>query len=112
MSTRPMRFAWLLLLASCSSTNPAPPATTPDAGMPPASDAGASIDSGTLADSAMPQDCTRKGQTHTASVALFDQFLKSKDVDALMSDVAKNGGTPLEDPNSDRVVFLVRGAPP
>src|SRR5581483_12005774 len=100
-----MRSAVLLVLAGCSS---APPVmSAPDAGMT------MSPDAGSVEDSAMPpmdsapppQDCTRKGQAKTAPVALFDQFLKTKDVDALMSDVQKNGGTPLEDPNSDRVVF-------
>jgi enterochelin esterase family protein len=59
-------------------------------------------------------DCTRTAQAKTAPASLFDAFAAStsKNVDAFLADVAKQGGAPLEDPNSDRVIFLARGAPP
>ena len=93
-------FAVLILLSACSSSV----LVVPDGATPLEPDA-----------AALPPvrpDCTRLGQSRTASIALFDAFVESKDVDAFLADVAKNGGAPLEDPKSDRVVFVVRGAPP
>lgn len=67
-----------------------------------------------VVEAAASPDCTRLGQSRTASTELFDAFVKNgtKNADAFLADVAKNGGAPLEDPKSDRVVFVVRGAPP
>lgn len=85
-------------------TQPAPPATTEPPVVP------------------TPIACSRKDQARTAPVALFDAFqtdvagLAAGDrparVAKLLADVAAQGGTPLEDPISGRVVFLAKGAPP
>jgi iron(III)-enterobactin esterase len=58
----------------------------------------------------------------TAPVSLFDTFkadlpalsgaARTARVDKLLADVALQGGVPLEDPASGRVVFLARGAGP
>src|SRR5437867_4417216 len=97
--TLAVRRAWALVLLSCSSAPLVVPDATDDAVTPPP-------------DASPPRDCTRLGQSRTASAALFDAFIQTKDVDTFLSDVAKNGGAPLEDPKSDRVIFLARGAPP
>jgi enterochelin esterase family protein len=69
-----------------------------------------------------PTSCARKDTARTAPVALFDAFqkdvaglsgdAKTARVAKLLADVAAQGGTPLEDPASGRVVFLAKGAPP
>jgi enterochelin esterase family protein len=110
-----------LLAVACgtsvpSSTDPgapAPPAPpSADAPVPPAAPAPAPP---------APQSCARKDVVRTAPAALFDTFQKdvaalpaaarSARVDKLLADVVAAGGTPLADPASGRVVFLVRGAP-
>ena len=66
--------------------------------------------------------CSREAAARPAPASLFDAFQKdvanlpeasrSARVDQLLSDVAAQGGTPLEDFATGRTVFLVRGAPP
>lgn len=52
----------------------------------------------------------------TAPLALYDAFAAASatpaNVDQLLADVRAAGGTPLEDPEGDRVVFLARSAAP
>lgn len=79
-------------------------------------------DGGADADAGDKPVCTRAAQAKTAPVALWDTFVKDvaalsgaarvARVDELLADVAREGGTPLEDPSGDRVVFLARGASP
>lgn len=87
-----------------------PDASTPDSAV----DAQMSAPDSALPDAGPMLDCSRKAQAKTAPASLFDTFVASsnKDVDAFVADVVKQGGAPLEDPKSDRVVFLVRGTPP
>lgn len=90
----------------------AAPAPEPSPEAPP-TDAGAD---------AAPGGCTRADQARTASTALFDAFqaelagltgaARASRADKLVADVLAAGGTPLELPAGDRVVFLAKGAPP
>lgn len=61
-----------------------------------------------------PPTCDRPTQVKTATLSLFDAFAATTAspaaVDKLVTDVTAAGGTPLEDPKSDRVVFLARGS--
>lgn len=93
-------------------------------------DAGAKVPSGddggapdVGVDGPQRPDCSRGAQTRTAPASLFDAYVSDvatmatrADRDArttkLIADVGARGGAPLEDPAGDRVVFLVRGAPP
>ncbi len=86
-------------------------AVTTDAG--PAADAGADARPGPV--------CTLAAQARTAPTSLYDDFRADlatlqpqavpARVDQLVADVKAQGGTPLEEAG-DRLVFLVRGAPP
>lgn len=81
---------------------PAPDASAPDAGPKP--------------------DCSRAAQARTAPVALYDAFTadlagltgpaRQARADKLVADMAQAGGAPLEDPKSDRVVFVAKGPGP
>jgi enterochelin esterase family protein len=129
-------FSALLWAAACGGGAPGAPGSSAgdDAGTPgDAAGTDASIvaqdagDAAVFADGgpdAGPPDCTRAAQARTAPPSLFDAYVgdvaklaQQSDRDArttkLLADVAAAGGTPLEDPSpGDRVVFLVRGAPP
>lgn len=112
-----VRYVLIAALAACSA-NPVLAPVQPDTGTPPASaDSGATPETG--AADAASRDCTRAGQARTAPASLYDALLadlKSTTsrarVDQFVADVVAQGGAPLEDPGSDRVVFLARGAPP
>ncbi|MBX3217371.1 MAG: hydrolase [Labilithrix sp.] len=104
--------------AALDPASPSAPAPSPDRGPAAERDAGSP-------DDAAPHEatsCARDVVARTARVGLFDAFTteigalsgpaRAARVDALLSEVAANGGTPLEDPASGRVVFLARGAPP
>ena len=124
-----------LSAAGCGTSDPGPsnaesdaavpgilPVTSPDAtaaadGSVPQADARVGPDA------SVAQDCTREARAKTAPVSLYDTLVA--DIAALSSDVARRarvatfladvstkGGGPLEDPASDRAVFLVDGAPP
>lgn len=93
-----------------------PDATSPDAAQPPP-------DGGPGPDGATPEDCTRETRARTAPTSLYDAFVadiaaisaepaRKAKAAAFLADVAAKGGGPLEDPASDRVVFLVSGEPP
>lgn len=107
-----MRYVLSLAFLGCSS----PFATSPDAapGDAAVDDVVMTPPDSSASDSGPIADCTRNAQAKTSPVSLFDAFAASqtKDVDAFLAAVAKQGGAPLEDPNSDRVIFLARGAPP
>ena len=97
------------------SVQPAGPGPGP---VDPGADGGAGPDAATPD----PAKCLRSTQAKTAPIALWDAFLadvagltgaaRAARVDKLLADVAAQGGTPLEDPKGDRVVFLARGASP
>ncbi|HSO36399.1 MAG TPA: alpha/beta hydrolase-fold protein [Labilithrix sp.] len=71
---------------------------------------------------AAPAPCTRAAEARTAPASLYDALksdlggligdARTARVDTFLADVAAQGGTPLEDRNTGRSVFLVRGAPP
>lgn len=126
--------ASLFVSVACSSEPSAGPAPV-DAGpreLPPvtATDAGSGAPDGAAPplDAAAPDagpgaDCTREGRAKTAPVLLYDALISdlgplSADaarrarVATFLADVSAKGGGPLEDPASDRVVFLANGAPP
>jgi enterochelin esterase-like enzyme len=66
--------------------------------------------------------CSREAEASPAPASLLDAFTKDMQalggaartarVGALLADVVAQGGTPLEDRVTGRVVFLARGAPP
>lgn len=73
-------------------------------------------------DGSPPPRCTRDLAARGAPVALFDRLehdIQSAQTagdrkalaDRFVRDVQENGGAPLEDPDSDRVVFIARGEP-
>jgi len=105
------------------SVAPLPPVTVPGG------DAGADVEVGPQpTDAATPDagpatDCTREGRAKTAPAALYDALVAdlgplSSDaarrarVATFLAEVSAKGGGPLEDPGSDRVVFLASVAPP
>lgn len=113
------------LIGACGDgvapSNPAqvaPPSSGPIGSTDGGADAGPTTDS----DASAPASCKRADVAKTAPVSLFDAFAKeipslegaarTSRVDKLLADVAAQGGAPLEDPDAQRVVFLVRGAPP
>jgi iron(III)-enterobactin esterase len=113
-----------LLIAACGGSESAPsgpPEGTPVVPGPPAPSPEPTAPS-TTEPPATPPLCARKDQARTAPAALFDAFqkdvatLSGADKDArvttLLADVAAQGGTPLRDPSTGRVIFLARGAPP
>jgi iron(III)-enterobactin esterase len=127
--------AGLCCFAACAS-DLAAPEDTPDAStlvISPVTSDGSSTTDGTVptADGSIPTDgtvavaadCTRETRAKTAPVSLYDAFVsdmapisaeapRRARVAAFLADVRAKGGGPLEDPASDRVVFLVDGAPP
>ncbi|MBX3192015.1 MAG: hypothetical protein KF819_33805 [Labilithrix sp.] len=82
----------------------------------------ASVDASAEASADAGLTCTRELEARPAPASLFDVFktdlmglvgaARAARVDKLVADVAAQGGTPLENPTTGRVVFLVRGAPP
>lgn len=68
---------------------------------------------------APPTSCARRDRVRTAPTTLFDTFKeeisrlpiesRAARVDELLAEVRRTGGAPLEDRESDRVVFLARG---
>lgn len=121
-------FPVLVLIASaaCASSNDAAPAAA-DAGPsvpPPPAPAGTGVTptAPPPVASPTPSVACRRDALHTASVALFDALtadlaklapeLQSARIDAFLADLRTTGGAPLEDPASDRVVVVARGAPP
>lgn len=112
-----------LALSACGEEAAPGPAPS-DAPAPPAARAPSeAYDAGSPNDAAPhgPSSCARGVVAKGAPVGLFDAFTseiaaltgpaRAARVDALLADVAANGGTPLEDAASGRVVFLARGAP-
>lgn len=115
------KVALVMLLVACGSTSGTPTdAGTNDSALVDALDAPAPP-SDASADAPHPV-CTRTSQATTAPASLYDALLVdlaklqntqiSARLDQFAADVKAQGGTPLEDANSDRVVFFVRGAPP
>jgi enterochelin esterase family protein len=103
-----------LAVACGAAAPPADPASDP-AGPPPGPETpGVTLPPGPV-DPPKP-DCTRAAQVKTAPLALYDAFAADTAsparVDKLVADVRAAGGTPLEDPAGDRVVFLARGGSP
>lgn len=114
------------LAVGCASE--APSAGAASSGAPPITPPPGSSSSSGGAPDAGPdgategRGCTRKEQARTATTALFDAFQaevsalpeaqRAARTDALLAAVETGGGTPLEDPTSDRIVFLYRGAAP
>jgi enterochelin esterase family protein len=113
-----------LVLAACGSS--------PD-GVRPTTDGGAPTDAQFTPDASAPDtsaapdsgskpDCSRKAQAQTANLTLWDTFqadlanlsgaARQARADKLVADLAAAGGAPFEDPKSDRVVFIVKGAGP
>lgn len=117
-----MRRFIVLFLAACSS---GPSGAVPDSGVvfDAAPDAVSASDAGSDSDSVTDAGpiCTRAAQAKTAPASLYDALLAdlktlsssqvSAREDQLIADVTAQGGTPLEDA-ADRLVFVVRGAPP
>jgi enterochelin esterase family protein len=111
-------WVFFFALAACGGTTGS---ATPDAS-PDAADA-APPDAAPDASPDAPHGpiCTRAAQAKTAPTSLYDGLLAdlsslpSSQVpsreDQFIADVAAQGGTPLEDAG-DRLVFVVRGAPP
>ena len=111
---------WLLALAACGGTSGG---TVPDAGnlSDSGSDAVSDSDSGSDAAPEAGPVCTLTAQAKTAPTSLYDallvDLLKLQNAqiaareDQFVSDVKAQGGTPLEEAG-DRLVFVVRGAPP
>jgi len=111
-------FAWAL--AGCGG---AAGSTAVDAGQdaPAALDAQVDAAPADAGDAAPHPICTRSAQAKTAPTSLYDALLadlkqlQSAQIpareDQFLADVKAQGGTPLEDA-SDRLVFVVRGAPP
>jgi len=111
--------SWLIgfVLVACGG---AAGQSASDAAAPDASDA-AELDAATTEADASHPVCTRSAQAKTAPAALYDALLadlpqlQSAQIaareDQLVVDLTAQGGTPLEDAG-DRLVFLVRGAPP
>ena len=111
--------SWLFVfaLAACGGTaGTSPPDAASDA---PDAAVDAPVEAG---DDAPPGPvCTRAAQAKTAPASLYDalladlQNMQSAQIpareDQFIADVKAQGGTPLEDA-SDRLVFVVRGAPP
>jgi iron(III)-enterobactin esterase len=107
-----VRYAFVLLLLGCGDSPAAPPPIgLVDAGVAP--DVTVAIDASP--DTSTKLDCSRSAQARTAPTSLYDAFVKdaatASRVDKLLADVVAQGGTPLEQAD-DRLVFLVRGAPP
>jgi enterochelin esterase family protein len=110
----------MLALAACGG---ATGSTVPDAGSvsDAASDSVAAPDSGSDSAPEAGPICTRTAQAKTAPTSLYDTLLAdlpslqntqiAAREDQFIADVKAAGGTPLEDA-SDRLVFVVRGAPP
>jgi enterochelin esterase family protein len=106
---------WLGLVA-CSSEAPSVPAADAGADVAPVD---AASDAPATPDADAGPICTRAAQAKTAPAALYDAFVKdlitapNKQalVDAFLTNVQAQGGTPLED-GGDRLVFLARGAGP
>lgn len=107
---------FLLALAACGGNSGATPTDA-------AVDAGPTDDA--PADAAPPDAthpvCTRTSQAKTAPASLYDALVTDLSSlppgqvaareDQFLADVKSQGGTPLED-SADRLVFVVRGAPP
>lgn len=124
----------VLGIAACGGTSPSPTPNEEDGAAPnvppvTARDAAANDDAtippadAAPSDAAVPVDCTRQARARTAPTSLYDAFVadiapissdaaRRAKVDAFLADVRANGGGPLEDPASDRVVFLVSAVPP
>ncbi|MBX3224532.1 MAG: esterase family protein [Labilithrix sp.] len=113
-----------LALSACGDDAVSPEASSPTPETTGGDNAGARDDAGAENDAAphTPPSCARAAVARTAPTALFDAFTadlgsltgpaRAARVDQLLADVAAQGGAPLEDPASGRVVFLARGAPP
>ncbi len=113
-------------LVACGGDASSATATASDGGAS-LDDASGATDAGGASDvasgDAAKTDCSRRAQVKNAPPSLYDAFVadmasvadataRASRVDQLLADVRAQGGTPLEAPGDDRVVFLVRGAPP
>ncbi|MDF2695923.1 MAG: hypothetical protein K0S65_4306, partial [Labilithrix sp.] len=114
---------FLVFLLGCGTDG----AGTPSSSAPPTTKSSPPVGGdpgagGPLADaSAPPASCARSLVSKAAPASLFDAFVaevgaldgpaRMARVEAFLADVAAQGGAPLEDAASGRVVFLARGAP-
>lgn len=112
-----------LVAAACGDDGPAPPAMGSPAPPVPSSPGGAPgegpPDAGGDGAPTSPSSCARAVVAKTAPVGLYDAFVaevaglagaaRTARVEELLAEVRAQGGTPLEDPASGRVVFLARG---
>jgi enterochelin esterase family protein len=116
-----MRRLAVLLLAACSSGSTSVPdaGSVSDAASDSVSVSDSASDSGSVSDAG--PICTRAAQAKTAPASLYDGLVAdlgnlqsaqiAARVDQFIADAKSQGGTPLEDA-ADRLVFVVRGAPP
>ena len=119
-----------LLAMACSDDPASGEPSTGDDGLPggggpgapgSSADGGARGTDGEATEAGGPR-CTRAAQATTAPTSLWDELVEDVSalsgsalaarIDAFVAAVDAAGGTPLQDPSSDRVVFLARGPAP